>query len=84
MQRLRSRFVVAHPEDPVESRRYEPAGVWKAHRVDEIRLLGMPKGFGYLAYGLEIFLISKLEPEHNKQGRNSSKRSTKSRETKPN
>lgn len=67
MQRLRSRFVVAHPEDPVESRRYEPAGVWKKHRVNEIRLLGMPKGFGYLAYGLEIFLISKLEPQYNVQ-----------------
>lgn len=66
MARLRAYFKPADPADSSREITYEPKGRAKEWGVNEIRLIGMPDSYGYLACGLEAFLIFKLEPQHNK------------------
>lgn len=46
-------------------RDYEPLSKWAERGVDEICMIGFPKGTGYLAYGLEAYLLGTLRPPHN-------------------
>ena len=47
-------------------REYTPAPKWKARGVNSIFTLGFPPDYGYLAYGLEAYLIARLNPKYNR------------------
>lgn len=45
---------------PVATRQYTPNEAWK--EMTGLHTIGFPKGYGYLACGLESFLLANLKP----------------------
>lgn len=58
------RLASEQPKVPVAERRYKLAKNWP--EVDGLITLGFNREHAYLAYGLEVFLISMLRPPANK------------------
>jgi hypothetical protein len=50
---------------PCEERRYLPAKIWAERGLDGIAALGFEMGYGYLAYALEAYLISRCLTQYN-------------------
>mgnify|MGYP007070654814 FL=1 len=50
---------------PCETRRYLPSKIWAERGLDGIAAIGFEKGYGYLAYALEAYLISRCPTPYN-------------------
>jgi len=46
---------------------YEPAGTWRDLQVSEIRTIGFPRKYGYMAAALELFLLQRIPTKENRQ-----------------